>query len=396
MQYVQSCVTPALSAVRGTFGAMGIDTVLIQQIQGIPSLMAIFGAIAVGILERFLKKKTILIIAMVLMFGGAIGGAVPETVEGFYLLLASRVMLGLGRGMIFPMASSFIADLFTGKKRDQLMSFKTAVGSGSGILFQMVGGALAVLSWRYAFFGMLIGVPIAIMIIAWLKEPEVKAAGTTADGKKGNPLSSISGLGWLIIILAGLWNIFQFTYFTSASLAIANMGLGDTAYAGTVTSSETLGSMAGAMCYGAFIKGRVGGFDLAIGIALEALGFFLLCTWIDPMGYYINSIIQGFGFGMFNPALILQTVKVLPREGATLGLSLLAASQNGFQFFSAIVLSWIAPLFGLAGHPLMNWEIAWRGALVYFVLVLVLLLIGKAKNPSLIAGLDKPAPKKAE
>ena len=188
MQYVQSFVTPALSAVRGAYQEVGIDTVMIQQIQGIPSLMAIFGAILVGILERYMKKKTILIIAMVLMFLGSFAAFVPETAEGFYILLATRVALGLGRGMIFPMASSFIADLFFGKTRDRLMSFKTAVGGLSGSVFQIIGGMLAVLSWRYAFIGMLMAVPIAIMIIVWLKEPEVKPAGTTEDGKKGNAL----------------------------------------------------------------------------------------------------------------------------------------------------------------------------------------------------------------
>ncbi len=217
MQYVQSFVTPALSAVRTAYKEVGIDTVMIQQIQGIPSLMAIFGAILVGILERFMKKKHILILAMVLMFLGSLAAFVPETANGFYLLLATRVCLGLGRGMIFPMASSFIADLFFGKTRDRLMSFKTAVGGLSGSVFQIIGGMLAVLSWRYAFIGMLMAIPIAIMIIVWLKEPEVKPAGTTEDGKKGNALKSITPVCYLIFILAGIWNIFQFSLFGTSS-----------------------------------------------------------------------------------------------------------------------------------------------------------------------------------
>ena len=277
MQYVQSFVTPALSAVRGAYGSLGIDTVMIQQIQGIPSLMAIFGAILVGILERYMKKKHILILAMVLMFMGSLAAFVPETTEGFWLLLATRVLLGLGRGMIFPMASSFIADLFFGKVRDRLMSFKTAVGGLSGSVFQILGGMLAVLSWRYAFIGMLMAVPIAIMIVAWLKEPEVKPAGTTADGKKGNALKSITPICWLIFVLAGVWNIFQFSYMTSMSLTLAGTGLGATDMAGWIMSFETIMSAVGAVCYGAFMKGRLGGFDLPIAIGLETLGFAIMC-----------------------------------------------------------------------------------------------------------------------
>ncbi len=394
MQYVQSFVSPALAAVRGTFGQLGIDTVMIQQIQGIPSLMAIFGAILVGILERYMKKKHILILAMVLMFLGSLAGVVPETQEGFYLLLATRVVLGLGRGMIFPMASSFIADLFYGKQRDRLMSFKTAVGGISGSIFQVIGGALAVLSWRYAFIGMLMAVPIAIMIIAWLKEPEVKPAGTTADGKKGNPLRSITAISWLIIIVAGIWNIFQFSYMTSASLTISAVGLGDTGIAGWIMSLETMVSAVGAICYGAFLKGRMGGFDLPIALALETAGFFFLTHQVDMMGMVIGTVLYGFGFGMLNPALILQFVRVLPKEGATLGLSLLAGSQNFFQFWSAPVLAAMAPMFGVQGfdkatQALANWNVAWIMGIVYFIFVLCLIIFGKIKHPELIAGLKE-------
>lgn len=405
MQYVQSFVTPGLSAVRAAYAGLGIDTVLIQQIQGIPSLMAIFGAILVGILERYMKKKHILILAMVLMFLGSAAAFVPETTEGFWLLLATRVVLGLGRGMIFPMASSFIADLFMGKKRDQLMSFKTAVGGISGSIFQIIGGALAVLSWRYAFIGMLMAVPIAIMIIVWLKEPDVKPAGTTEDGKKGNPLKSITAISWLIIIVAGIWNIFQFSYMTSISLAIAGVGLGDTGVTGWISSLQTISCAVGALAYGAFLKGRLGGFDLPIAIALEGIGFFILTHVISVPAYAVATIIYGLGFGIFNPALILQIVKVLPREGATLGLSLLAGSQNLFQFFSAPVLAFLAPLLGVAGikeatgiqsASLANWNVAWIFAIVYFIFVLIIVLIGKAKAPQLLAGVKEPAPAAVE
>lgn len=400
MQYVQSFVTPALSAVRGAYSELGIDTVMIQQIQGIPSLMAIFGAILVGILERYMKKKHILILAMVLMFLGSFAAFVPETTEGFWLLLATRVVLGLGRGMIFPMASSFIADLFIGKTRDRLMSFKTAVGGLSGAVFQVIGGMLAVLSWRYAFIGMLMAVPIALMIIAWLKEPEVKPAGTTEDGAKGNALKSITPISWLIIILAGVWNIFQFSYMTSSSLAIAGTGLGDTGLAGWIGSLQTICCAVGAICYGAFLKGRLGGFDIPIAIALETIGFFILTHMVTVPGFVIGTIVYGLGFGLFNPALILQIVKVLPREGATLGLSLLAGAQNLCQFFSAPVLAFLAPLLGVAGiageasASLANWNVAWILGIVYVVIVLGVVIAGKAKRPEMLAGLkeqSKPA-----
>ncbi len=406
MQYAKSFSTPAMSAIGAAFGPMGVDSLMLKNIEGIPSLMAIVGAFLVGVLERYMRKKTMLIIAMGLtLVGGVMGGFVPETMTGFYILLFGRVLLGIGRGMIFPMASSFIADLFDGKKRDQLMSFKTAVGGLSGSVFQLIGGFLAVMSWRYAFIGYLFIVPIIAMIIFWVPEPDVKPAGTTAEGKKGNALKSITAAAWLVIILAGIWNFFQFSYFTNLSLSIKAVGLGDTGISGIIGSVQTISCAVGAICYGAFLKGRLGGFDLPIALIGEAAGFFILTHVLTVPGYYAGAVVFGFFFGIFNPALILQIVRVLPKEGATLGLSILAGAQNLCQYFSAYALHFMAGILGVAGiagtasEQLAGWNVAWILGGVMAVVVLVIVVVTKAKNPALIAGTKasvKPAEAKAD
>ena len=393
LQYAKSFSTPAMSAIGEAFAPAGVDSLMLKNIEGLPSLMAIVGAFAVGIMERYMKKKTMLIIAMgCTLVGGVAAGFMPETTEGFYGILVCRVILGFGRGMIFPMASSFIADLFEGKQRDRLMSFKTAVGGLSGSLFQLIGGFLAVLSWRYSFIGYLFIVPIILMIVFWLPEPDVKPAGVTADGKKGSALKSITIAAWIVIFLAGIYNFFQFSYFTNISLCIKEAGLGDTGFAGIISSTETLASAVGAICYGAFLKGRLRGFDLPIALIGEAIGFFILTNVISVPGYYAGAIIYGFAFGMFNPALILQIVKVLPKEGATLGLSLLAAAQNLCQYFSAYVLAFLAGIMGVAGTgQLAGWNVSWPLATAMAVLVAIIIVATKTKHPELIAGLREPA-----
>lgn len=65
-------------------------------------------------------------------------------------------------------------------------------------------------------------------------------------------------------------------------------------------------------------EGPSGGFDLPIAIALETIGFAVMCNVVTVPGFVIGTVLYGFAFGVFNPALILQLVKVLPREGATL------------------------------------------------------------------------------
>lgn len=244
---------------------------------------------------------------------------------------------------------------------------------------------------------MLMAVPIAIMIIVWLKEPEVKPAGTTEDGKKGNAFKSITPVCWLIFVLAGIWNIFQFSYMTSMSLTLAGTGLGKTDHG---RLDHVFGD--GHVCRGRHLlrrlpEGPSGRLRPAIAIALETIGFAVMCNVVTVPGFVIGTVLYGFAFGVFNPALILQLVKVLPREGATLGLSILAGAQNLCQFFSAPVLAF------LAAHPgrgrrcparplpsLANWNVSWRLGIVYFIIVLAFILVAKAKRPDMLAGLKEP------
>lgn len=64
LQYAKSFSTPAMSAIGAAYAPAGVDSLMLKNIEGLPSLMAIVGAFAVGILERYMKKKTMLIIAM--------------------------------------------------------------------------------------------------------------------------------------------------------------------------------------------------------------------------------------------------------------------------------------------------------------------------------------------
>lgn len=55
-------------------------------------------------------------------------GTLPAWFGGFGFLLFSRVLFGIGYGLIFPMVSAAITDLFSGDKRAALMGIKRLAG----------------------------------------------------------------------------------------------------------------------------------------------------------------------------------------------------------------------------------------------------------------------------
>ncbi|NTW29245.1 MAG: MFS transporter [Coriobacteriia bacterium] len=374
-QYAKGFSTPALGAITKAFPNVPVETV--KQIESLPSLMAIFGAIAVGVLERFMKKRTILWIAMLCTL---LGGIAPAFLNDINSILIARIVLGFGRGMIFPMSSSFIADLFSGDVRDRLMGYKTAVGALSGSAFQLIGGALAVMSWRYTFIAYLFIVPIILLVAIKLPEPDVKPIPV------GSGRAQMSMWVWVIIIWAGVYNFFQFSMFTNMAITVAKTKLGTAALSGTLLTTVTLSSAVGATLYG-YIRKYTKGFELPASVVLVATGFLILVTKVSIPNYYFGAIVWGLGFGIFNPALIMATVRALPRESATMGLSILAGVQNGGQYLSSFVLVFLGGLAGVSG-TLAGWQISWVGCYVMAALALVgiLYINGKTKNnPELVA-----------
>ncbi len=94
-----------------------------------------------------------------------------------YMLLASRAVLGVAVGIIMPVAASLIADFYHGEQRMRMMGgFNSAFANFGGIIATFSsGGLLASIDWRYAFLVYSVGIPVFIMGLLFIKEPESTA-----------------------------------------------------------------------------------------------------------------------------------------------------------------------------------------------------------------------------
>lgn len=383
-QYAKAFSTPAIADIAAAYPMVSATDV--KLIESIPSLLAIPGSLLVIVLERVMKKKTILWMAMIgTTVSGVLCGLMPETLAGFYGILACRAILGLARGIVFPMSASFIADLFTGETRDKLLSFRTAAGGVWGIAFMLIGGFLAAMSWRYAFIGYILCVPIIIMIAINLPEPDVKPLPVKSGQKQ------LGGSIWIVIALAFVVNALVFCIFTNMSLCVAGAGIGNAATSGTILSGVTCATAVGGFVYGLVLKGRLGGFDMAVALGIMTLGLFILTTFISVPGYFAGAIIFGFGFGSFFPPMMIQAVKLVPRESATMAISIIGISQNLGQFASAYILNFFGDVFGIAPEvpALAGFMTTVPLCLAVTIIMVVVIIFLRKKCPEKLAGIPE-------
>jgi len=170
-----AAISPALAKIHQAFA--GTDPTLIKLVLTLPSLLIIPFSLLAGWLAVRMKKKNVLLLGLCIYLLGGVGGGFAGSIEQLLLI---RALFGIGAGLIIPLSTSLIADFFEGEERAKMMGYSGSVSHFGGVIFLLVSGWLACISWRYAFSVYTLALAIIFMVLMWLPEPQVKhAAGTT-------------------------------------------------------------------------------------------------------------------------------------------------------------------------------------------------------------------------
>ena len=190
-----AAISPALAEIAKAF--KGTDPTLIKLVLTLPSLLIIPFSLIGGWLATRMKKKTVLLLGLVIYFLGGVGGGFAKSIVQ---LLIIRGIFGIGVGLIIPLSMSLIADYFQQEERAKLTGLSGSVSHFGGVLFLLLSGWLACLNWRYAFAVYGLSLFIIFIIIFWLPEQESK--GTTGIAKSKLPFNVFvcSLLGTLMMV----------------------------------------------------------------------------------------------------------------------------------------------------------------------------------------------------
>ncbi len=170
-----AAISPALAKIRQAFP--GTDITLIKLVLTLPSLLIIPFSLLGGWLASRMQKKTILLVGLVIYFLGGVGGGFAKSITQ---LLVIRGIFGIGVGLIIPLSISLIADFYEKQERAKMMGLSGSVSHFGGVVFLLLSGWLACMSWRYAFGVYGLSALIMVTVFFWLPEPPVKQAAGSA------------------------------------------------------------------------------------------------------------------------------------------------------------------------------------------------------------------------
>ena len=149
-------VTPVLGTLSEKYAEYGTSTV--QLLQTVQYLLIIAGSFMIGWLTtKFTKKR----IAMFGLFVIGVCGMIPFFTENFYVLFATRVLIGFGFGIVGPLNTAIITDFFPPEERAGYMGLHV-LGMGIGAMVgNVLGGALA--GFGYQTFYLVYGIALISM-----------------------------------------------------------------------------------------------------------------------------------------------------------------------------------------------------------------------------------------
>ncbi len=130
----------------------------------------ILGPIIGIVADRFGRKK--IVVPSLFIFG--IAGTACAFVRDFNLLILLRFLQGIGAASLLSLSTTLIGDLYTERRRTTAMGYNASVTSIGTAFYPTIGGALATLGWYYPFMLPLVAIPIGLLVLFFLKNPEPK------------------------------------------------------------------------------------------------------------------------------------------------------------------------------------------------------------------------------
>lgn len=137
------------------------------------TLPGVFLTAVLGVLADRFGRRRILIPSLFLF---AIAGTACTFARDFELLLVLRLFQGIGGASLGSLNITIIGDLYTGKERAAAMGYNASVLSIGTASYPVIGGALATFGWYYPFLLPLLAIPVGLLVIFRLNNPEPEQA----------------------------------------------------------------------------------------------------------------------------------------------------------------------------------------------------------------------------
>ena len=292
-------LTPSIASFSHHFIGTDITTIMFaNSITGIVSVPV--SVVSGAILHKVGFKPMAILGILIMSLGGAFPFLMPDITD-YSFVIVSRIIVGFGLGIMFPVGNATIIALFDGEKRSRLLGLGITIQFLFNLIYTTVAGYLTEIGWNYSFLAYLIG--LVPMVIALLWMPEAKSL-VAADRERDRlerataPKESIPHAIWGYAIFAlATWTCVVTVQIVTSTVLDAR-GLASAGEAALVINCCGLGTILCGLIFPCLL--RVFGNRLfGVGAALAAIGCVPCLVADNTIVYAVGVFILGFGGSAF-------------------------------------------------------------------------------------------------
>lgn len=171
-------VNPVLPAIENAFSEVPNAGTLAQLVSTLTGLIiAIFAPLIGVIVDRYGRKPVL--IGSILLYG--VGPTSAYLLDSLYLILGTRVFLGIAVAGIMVSVTTLIADYFTGKRRETVLGWQGAIMPFGAAAAMVAGGFMADFNWRTVFLTYLVAFLMVPLVVRYVDEPDVDSGGDSSS-----------------------------------------------------------------------------------------------------------------------------------------------------------------------------------------------------------------------
>lgn len=337
-------ISPLLPQMIADYTARGISNSQINMLVSIPSFIIMAVVLAGPLLGKLISEKTVFIMGLI---GISLGGSLPVLTQAYSWVLLSRIILGLGIGLINERAITIVSQHFFGAERTKMLGFRGSMEVLGSATLTFLAGQLLKISWSAGFLIYSIGLPILIFYLVFGSKNEVKESKIRDFPLKKREKLTRSQLSRLLFlaIYAGSVIVINTGITVRLPLLVEELGLGTAVDSSLVLSLMMLmGILAGTLF--AALTNYFGKYLQAVVLFLLAFGLILI--WLAPnlIILAIGALTTGLVYSIGVTSVFHKLTDFLSTQQLALGTTLVLLGCNLGGGLAASVMSFLVAMTG--------------------------------------------------
>lgn len=374
------------SALPQIKASLAVSQPQVEYLVTAPSFAVMFFVVLSPLLQDWFNiSDKHIIMAGITMVG--IAGLVPAFVSNYWIILASRLVLGAGYGLYNSQAISLISVWYQGHERTSMQGWRSAFEQiGNACTLTISSLLLIYAGWHAAF--LVYGLAFAVMAFFAWRVPNDAHSNSTSDDNDGqveetiSPITNekVTKISPLVIAILAFVLLIKMDFigmedrFPGLAVAINGSQFNGT---GTYLSLMLIGATLGGACYGTLQKhfGYIG--TIYIGLVLLAIANFLFGFGGNNfMIIAAGILLVGFPMQVLTPLIFNILPFMAPMKLQTKITSFVLIGFNFGAFFSPTADAWFNHLLS---QPLSGLGLAapFRIYGVMMLIIAALIFLGK-------------------